>query len=268
MRDVIAVANHKGGVGKTATAVNLAATLALDGKRVLLVDLDPQGSASLCFGVTDSGHGLLAAMEHTTGLPIQPTKTEGLDLVAAGAELAEARHRFSGEIGAEILRRCLQRTDGAWDFIFLDCPPSDELLTTGALRASHWLLIPVEAHFLGLRGLDQMLDTVAAQTRHNSSLSILGVLPCRAHPRRRIHSEVLAQLESILPGRVGPTIRENVALAEAPAHGNPAVVTARRSNAALDYRAAADWLVQRIRDSAQPKLVREALASTPHKQAI
>ncbi|MBU2477886.1 MAG: hypothetical protein KKA36_02260, partial [Gammaproteobacteria bacterium] len=133
---------------------------------------------------------------------------------------------------------------------------------------SHWLLIPVEAHFLGLRGLDQMLDTVATQARHNPGLSILGVLPCRAHPRRRIHSEVLEQLEVILPGRIGPTIRENVALAEAPARGIPAVVAARRSNAALDYRAAADWLMQRIRDAAQPKLVREASVSSAHKQAL
>lgn len=252
MRDVIAVANHKGGVGKTATAVNLAATLALDGRRVLLVDLDPQGSASLCFGVKDAGHALLAAMEHTTGLPVRPTQTEGLDLVPAGAELAQARHRFSGEIGAEILRRCLQRTEGGWEFIFIDCPPSDELLTTGALRASHWLLIPVEAHYLGLRGLDQMLETVALQVRHNPGLSILGVLPCRAHPRRRIHREVLEQLESVLPGRIGPSIRENVALAEAPASGRPAVVSARRSNAAADYRAAADWLLLRVAGISSP----------------
>ncbi|HET6489642.1 MAG TPA: ParA family protein [Syntrophales bacterium] len=246
MVQVTAVMNHKGGVGKTTTAVNLAACWAEQGKKVLLVDHDPQGSASFALNVPVDGHGLLQALKKSTALPVAATRMPGLSLVPSGPGLGEARQRFSGGIGLELLRRCLDRTPGPWDRIVIDCPPGEDILTLGALRASGQVLVPVEVHFLGLNGLQQIAAIIGSVRRHNPGLAIHSIIPCRAHPRRRIHHEIMDRLEALFPGRVSPVVRENVSLAEAPARGLPVILSAPRSHGAFDYRAVAEWLEERL----------------------
>ena len=126
MKPIIAFANHKGGVGKTTSVVNIASVLGEMGKGVLVIDIDPQGSASLHFGVRDKGTGFLHALERTVAAPVIPTAVRGVDLIPAGPALSEAAQRFSGVLGAELLARCLARTKGDWELTIIDCPPGPE----------------------------------------------------------------------------------------------------------------------------------------------
>jgi chromosome partitioning protein len=243
---IFSVMNHKGGVGKTTTAVNLAAGWAESGARVLLIDNDPPGSAGMSLGVSDSGRGLLQALAASSALPVRETMMPGLYLVPSGPGLVEARHRFSGALGLELLRRCLERTPGDWDRVLIDCPPGEENLTVGALRTSRYVLVPVEVHFLGLNGINQILKTVASVQQDNPRLEIGAVIPCRAHPRRIIHREIMEKLETLFPGRVTPQVRESVSLAEAPASGKSIFQYAPASSGAVDYREVIRWLETRL----------------------
>jgi len=244
MKPVIAFANHKGGVGKTTSVVNIASVLGETGKRVLVVDIDPQGSASLHFGVKDKGTGFLHALERTVAAPVLPTAVRGVDLIPSGPALAEAAQRFGGVLGAELLARCLARTQGDWELVIIDCPPGPGILTTSALRVSQHVVIPIETNRLAMNGLDQMIETLDAVRRDNRHPGILGIIACRANPRRIIHREIMADLERRFPGRMAPFVRENVALAEAPAQGKPVTRYAPGSNGAEDYRRVTQWVLK------------------------
>jgi chromosome partitioning protein len=244
--NILSVVNHKGGVGKTTSAVNIAACWGLQGKRILLIDLDPQGSASMSFGIRDYGTDLLQALQKTTALPVIQTGVSGVDLVPSGPDLALARQRFSGSIVKELLRQCLKRTEGAWDIVMIDCPPGLENLTVTALWASRSVVIPVEANFLAVSGLNQMIETVNSISAERSELAMGAVVPCRAHLRRRVHAEFMDQLEKLFPKKIAPAVRENAALAEAPGKGKPVMLFAPRSHGAEDYRAVASWLYRHI----------------------
>jgi len=246
MKPVIAFANHKGGVGKTTSAVNIASVLGETGKRVLVMDIDPQGSASLHFGVKDKGTGFLQALERSVAAPVLPTAVRGVDLIPSGPALSEAEQRFGGVLGAELLARCLARTQGDWDLVIIDCPPGPGILTTSALRVSQHVVIPIETNRLALNGLDQMIETLDSVRRNNSHPGILGIIACRANPRRRIHKETMTDLERRFPGRLAPCVRENVSLAEAPDHGKPITLYAPGSNGAEDYRRVTQWLLERL----------------------
>ncbi len=251
-REVVAIVNHKGGVGKTTSSVNIAACLGERGERVLLVDMDPQGSASLFLGVGDDGTSLLRALQSTGALPWRSTRAPGVDLVPSGQELALARERFSGAIGADLLSRSLARTDGEWKWVLVDCPPGLEVLTINALRAARHVIVPVEASYLGLHGIAQIVDTVRRLAGSGCDVAIRAVIPCRAHPRRRVHREVMQVIESEFPGLVTPVVRESVALVEASGRKRPVVITAPRSPAADDYRAVTEWLVAMLAPSRTP----------------
>lgn len=251
MKPVISFANHKGGVGKTTSAVNVASVLGEMGKRVLLMDLDPQGSASLHLGVRDKGSGFLRALESTVALPVLPTGVEGVQLIPAGPALSEAAQKFSGVLGVELLARCLARTQGDWEIVIIDCPPGLGILTMGALRASRHLVVPIETSHLALNGLYQLIETLASVHRENHPPGILGIITCRANPRRRLHKELTADLERQFPGIIAPVVRENVALAEAPAYGQPVNMYAPKSNGTEDYRQVTQWLVRRLEGSMQ-----------------
>ena len=246
MKPVIAFANHKGGVGKTTSAVNIASVLGETGKRVLVMDIDPQGSASLHFGVKDKGAEFLHALERTAAAPVLPTAVRGVDLIPSGPALSEAAQRFGGVLGAELLARCLARTQGDWELVIIDCPPGPGILTMSALRVSQHVVIPIETNRLALNGLDQMIETLDSVPRKNLHPGILGIIVCRANPRRIIHRETMADLERRFPGRMAPFVRENVSLAEAPAHGKPITLYAPDSNGAEDYRRVTQWLLKRL----------------------
>lgn len=248
-KKVISVVNHKGGVGKTTTAVNVSAFFGEMGKKVLLVDLDPQGSASLHLGIHDEGVALLKAMQGTTGLPVVETKADGVRIVPSGPAFAEARLRFTGSVGGEMLSRCLQRTSGEWDLVFIDCPPGPDILTFGALKMSDYLLIPVEASHLSFRGVDQITSSVESMNNHNPDLSILGIVPCRAHPRNRVHREIMEKLKKAFSKKIAPPIRECTKLAEAPGYGQPINVYAPKSIGADDYRTLTQWVSRRLKGS-------------------
>jgi chromosome partitioning protein len=244
MKQVIAFANHKGGVGKTTSAVNVASVLGEMGKRVLVIDIDPQGSASLHFGVKDKGMGFMQAMERTVAAPVLPTAVGGVDLVASGPSLSEAAQRFGGVLGAELFARCLARTQGDWELVIIDCPPGLGVLTMSALRASRHVVIPIETNRLALNGLDQLIETLDSMGSENHRPRILGVIACRANPRRRVYKEIMTDLETRFPGRIAPFVRENVSLAEAPARGKPVNLYAPSSNGARDYRRVTEWLLK------------------------
>jgi chromosome partitioning protein len=246
MKQVVSVVNLKGGVGKTTSAVNLAACWAEQGKKVLLVDLDPQGSASICVGVMSRGRRLLDAMQKIITLPVVPTDVMGLDLVPSGPELAAARQIFIDGPGDEIFASCLRQTTGDWDCVVIDCPPSLDVLTMSSLLASQHVIVPVEASFLGLNGVRQMVPAVESAKSRNPGLDIRAIIPCRAQPRRRIHWEIMDRLNEMFPGKVSPIIHENVSLAEAPGRGKPVIITARISRGSDDYRLVSLWLAEHV----------------------
>jgi chromosome partitioning protein len=251
MKKIISVVNMKGGVGKTTTAVNIAACWGELGKRVLLVDIDPQGSSSASYGVMNEGHELLDALKKREALPVVPTGVNEVDLVPSGPELVTADQIFMGTDNNELLSDCIKQTSGDWDLIIIDCPPSLGVLTMNALLASKHVLIPVEASFLGLRGLKQMVAAIETLKSRNPEINIEAIIPCRAQRRRRIHWDIMGNLEEMFPAKVTPIIRENVSLAEAPGRGKPVILTARLSKGADDYRIVTMWLSDRIGEPKQ-----------------
>ncbi|RJQ22404.1 MAG: ParA family protein [Nitrospiraceae bacterium] len=245
MKRVLAVVNLKGGVGKTTTAVNLAACWGETGKKVLLVDMDPQGSASISVGVMNEGNELLDALQRGAALPIVSTGVPGLDLVPSGMALANAG-MWLQENGNDILTRCLEQTHGDWDLAIIDCPPSLGFHTMNSLMASKHVVVPVETSFLGLNGLKQMVGAIETFKLQNPDIAIEAIIPCRAQRRRRIHWDIMDTLKEMFPGKVSPIIRENVSLAEAPGRGKPVILTDRLSKGADDYRLVTLWLDDRI----------------------
>ena len=246
---IFSVMNHKGGVGKTTTAVNVAAGWAENGKRVLLIDNDPQGSAGLSLGVADDGQALLQALATSSMLPVRVTGVPGYIWLLPVRDWVRPGIASAGPSGWSCCEESLERTPGDWDRIVIDCPPAEEMLTLGALRASHFVLIPVEVHFLGLNGINQVLKTVSVVQRDNPLLEIGAVIPCRSHPRRIIHREIMEKLEALFPGKVAPQVRESVSLAEAPASGVPIFRYARHSSGAADYREVIRWLEARLNEA-------------------
>jgi chromosome partitioning protein len=239
---VIALANHKGGAAKTTTAVNLAAGLADRGRRVMLLDLDPQGNASSWLGGEVEG-GVHAVLTENRSLESQLTKSsvEGLSLVAASQRLAGADRILASELAAETtLRRRIEETDlSRWDYIIIDTPPALNLLTINALTAADEVLVPVEAHVLALSGVAQIMSTIGlVKSRLNPKLKLTGFLICRFDPRTRHSAEVRDRLAAKFGKQVLTTIiRENIRLAEAPSFCAPIGAYAPSSPGAADYGA-------------------------------
>ncbi|MBI5408524.1 MAG: ParA family protein [Nitrospirae bacterium] len=258
MKKVVSVVNLKGGVGKTTTAVNLAACWGEIGKKVLLVDMDPQGSASISVGVMNEGNELLEALQNTSELPVVPTEVPGVDLVPSGMALATTGLWFTEDAGNDLLAQCLEQTRGDWDLVIIDCPPSLGFQTMNSLMACQHVLVPVETSFLGLNGLKQMVAAIESFKSKNRDIKIEAVIPCRAQRRRRIHWDIMDSLNEMFPRKVSPIIRENVSLVEAPRHGKPVILTDRVSKGADDYRIVTLWLDERIcemQDSTEDRLV-------------
>lgn len=247
----VAVAMQKGGSGKTTTAVNLAAALAEKGKRVLVVDVDPQANASSWLGARDVGKGIFACLCENGIIPdiLVHTATKGVDLVPSSAWLVGAEKALAGEVGAEtLLRRKLKIMAGSYDVVLVDTPPTLGALTVNALVAADEVLVPVEAHVMALNGLAQLLKTVdAVRDRLNDELALLGIVACRMDARTRHGPEIVEELRKRFPNETFRTvIRENIRLAEAPSFGQAITDYETESAGAEDYRALAGEVLKRL----------------------
>lgn len=245
----LAIANQKGGVGKTTTAVNLATALAATGKSVILVDFDPQGNASTGFGLArdrrdPSSYDLLFEPALAATAP-QPTLVPGLTIVPATEALAGAEVELVGATNATgRLRDALGRLPPA-DYAFIDCPPSLSLLTLNALVAADGVLIPMQTEFYAMEGLSQLLKTVEqVRARANPRLDIEGVVLTMHDRRNRLSDLVAADVRAALGTRVFTTmIPRNVRLSEAPSHGVPALLYDMRCPGSEAYMALARELL-------------------------
>ena len=247
---IVTVAMQKGGSGKTTTAVSLAAGLAELGKRVLVVDVDPQANATSWLGIRDAGKGMFACLcDNATIASITcKTDTAGVSVAPSSTWLVGAERALAVEVGAEtILRRRLRPVADEYDVGLIDTPPTLGLLTIGALVAADEVLVPVEAHVLALNGLAQLLETVrTVQDRLNEGLRLLGIVACRLDARTRHGQEIVDELRKRFPTETLRTaVRENVRLAEAPSFGQPITAYDPRSAGAEDYRALAAEIIER-----------------------
>ena len=246
---IYALANQKGGVGKTTTAINLAACLAEAGQRALVVDLDPQANATSGLGARANG---VSSYDLLDGAPLaelaRPTRFPNLDLVPAKPDLAGAVVELARRDDADrYLADALADATGDWDFVFLDCPPSLGPLTVNALAAADRVLVPVQAEYYALEGLAQLVESVnLIRTRLNPRLRIGGVLLTMVDGRTRLAADVSDEVRRHFGDLVFSTVvPRSVRLAEAPSHGLPAIAYDRRSAGADAYWKVAMELVDR-----------------------
>ena len=253
MGRVIAIANQKGGVGKTTTSINLAATLAKTRRRVMLIDIDPQGNATMGSGINKenlnggSTYGVLLGMDTIEAARL-PTEA-GYDMVPANGSLSGAEVELVEVDGREHrLRTALESVRAQYDFIIIDCPPALNLLTVNALVAAQSVMIPMQCEYYALEGLTALLNTIRKiRETLNPPLQIEGLLRTMYDPRNNLDNEVSAQLQEHFGDKLYRTIiPRNVRLAEAPSYGKPVIVYDLQSKGAQAYLALAGEMLRRV----------------------
>nr|WP_285853440.1 AAA family ATPase [Sporosarcina luteola] len=239
---IIAIANQKGGVGKTTTSVNLSACLAHIGKKILLIDADPQGNATSGVGVNKGDvHQCIYDMlidDVNIKEVIHQTKMENLDIVPATISLAGAEIELVSTISREVrMKHAIQEAKELYDYIIIDCPPSLGLLTINSLTAADSVIIPVQCEYYALEGLSQLLSTIRLVQKHlNEGLTIDGVLLTMFDARTNLGIQVIDEVKKYFQDKVyGTIIPRNVRLSEAPSHGEPIIIYDSRSRGAEVY---------------------------------
>lgn len=248
----IALTNQKGGVGKTTSTANLGACLALLGKKVLVIDLDPQANLSIHLGVNIYENK--RSIYHLISGNCKPdevilkTEIENLDIIPSNIDLAGAEIELAGVVGREIiLKENLGSAVERYDYVLIDCPPSLGLLTLNALTTAKEIFIPLQTEFFALQGVSKLMNTFEiVRRRLNHNLELGGIIPCMHATRTRLNQEILEKIKEYFADKVFKTIiRKNIKLSESPSHGKPIVRYEPTSHGAEDYMALAKEVIAR-----------------------
>lgn len=252
MAKIIAIANQKGGVGKTTTSVNLSACVAASGKRVLLVDEDPQGNATSGLGINKNTVEVSIYDALINEVPMKDvvvdTMIDTLKVVPASISLAGAEVELVTVMAREqVLKKALETVRNDYDYIFIDCPPSLGLLTLNALNAADTLLVPIQCEYYALEGLSQLMNTVRLVRKNlNPSLDVEGVVLTMFDSRTNLSMQVVEEVKKFFKNKVYNTIiPRSVRLSEAPSYGLPVILYASKSNGAIAYTSLAEEMIKK-----------------------